>query len=116
MLPEIDPINRVLKREPFDSSDWVFETKFDGFRGIAYVEGGECRLVSRRGHAYKRFESLRKAITAELRAVSRATCTGELLPVLHPCRQMTSGSSGSEATPRIGERRGEFRPPRRPVP
>jgi len=48
MLPEVEPINPVLKREPFDSPDWVFETKFDGFREIAYVEEGECRLVSPR--------------------------------------------------------------------
>ena len=27
--------------------DWVFEVKFDGYRTIAYIRGGECRLVSR---------------------------------------------------------------------
>ena len=70
MLPAVEPINPVLQREPFDSPDWVFETKFDGFRGIAYVDEGECRLVSRKGHAYKRFESLRKAIVANVSAES----------------------------------------------
>ncbi len=47
MLPEVEPINPVQQREPFDSPDWVFETKFDGFRGIAYVEGEECRWSTR---------------------------------------------------------------------
>ena len=27
--------------------DWTFEVKFDGYRAIAYVRGGECTLVSR---------------------------------------------------------------------
>jgi len=78
MLLQVEPINPVQQREPFDSPEWVFETKFDGFRGIAYVEGGECRLVSRKGHVYKRFESLRKAIAAELRAKS-AILDGEIV-------------------------------------
>ena len=32
---------------PFDHPDWIFEPKLDGFRAVAYVEGGGCRLVSR---------------------------------------------------------------------
>jgi bifunctional non-homologous end joining protein LigD len=27
--------------------DWLFEVKFDGYRALSYVRGGECRLVSR---------------------------------------------------------------------
>ena len=29
---------------------WLFEVKWDGYRAIAYVRGGECRLVSRNGN------------------------------------------------------------------
>jgi ATP-dependent DNA ligase len=32
---------------PFEHPDWIFEPKLDGFRAVAYVEGGICRLVSR---------------------------------------------------------------------
>ena len=32
---------------PFEHPDWIFEPKLDGFRALAYVEGGACRLVSR---------------------------------------------------------------------
>jgi ATP-dependent DNA ligase len=29
---------------PFDHPDFIFEPKMDGFRAVAYVEGGACRL------------------------------------------------------------------------
>ncbi len=35
-------------REPFDHPDWLFEVKHDGFRGLAYIESGTARLVSRK--------------------------------------------------------------------
>jgi bifunctional non-homologous end joining protein LigD len=27
--------------DPFDSPDWIFETKLDGYRAIAAIEAGE---------------------------------------------------------------------------
>lgn len=33
--------------KPFDDKDWLFEIKWDGYRAIAFVEGGKVRLVSR---------------------------------------------------------------------
>jgi bifunctional non-homologous end joining protein LigD len=33
--------------KPFDNPDYIFELKHDGFRAIAYVEDGRCKLVSR---------------------------------------------------------------------
>ena len=33
--------------EPFDSPDWYFEIKWDGYRAIAFIEEGRVRLVSR---------------------------------------------------------------------
>jgi bifunctional non-homologous end joining protein LigD len=32
------PLRRV--REPFDHRDWIFELKYDGFRALAYLDGG----------------------------------------------------------------------------
>ena len=29
------------------ASGWLYEVKFDGYRALAYVRGGECRLRSR---------------------------------------------------------------------
>ena len=33
--------------EPFDSPDWLFEIKWDGYRAVAFFENGKVRLVSR---------------------------------------------------------------------
>lgn len=33
--------------EPFDSPEWLFEIKWDGYRAIAFIENGNLRLVSR---------------------------------------------------------------------
>src|SRR5215469_15899573 len=30
---------------PFEHPDWIFEPKLDGFRAVAYVEAGTCRLM-----------------------------------------------------------------------
>jgi bifunctional non-homologous end joining protein LigD len=43
---------------PFDHPDWIFEPKQDGFRALAYVEIGACRLVSRNGNVLKTFAPL----------------------------------------------------------
>jgi bifunctional non-homologous end joining protein LigD len=38
----------TLVKEPFDSVDWIFEPKLDGYRGIAVVDGtGNARIWSR---------------------------------------------------------------------
>lgn len=33
--------------DPFDSEDWLFEIKWDGYRAIAFIENDKVRLVSR---------------------------------------------------------------------
>jgi hypothetical protein len=47
---------------PFDSSDWIFELKHDGFRALAYIADGRCQLVSRKNNPYKSFGRLREAL------------------------------------------------------
>jgi len=54
------------------------EIKFDGFRALAYVEGGKCRLVSRRNHEYKSFHELCASIAAHLSG-STAVLDGEIV-------------------------------------
>jgi bifunctional non-homologous end joining protein LigD len=40
----------VLVTEPPKGKGWVHEIKFDGYRLLAFVEGGTARLITRRGH------------------------------------------------------------------
>ena len=56
------PLKRL--REPFDHPDWIFEIKHDGFRGLAYIEDGTARLVSRNGNTFKSFAGLSAALGA----------------------------------------------------
>ena len=49
MLPRVQPIAPVSAKEPFDDPGWLFDLKYDGFRALAYLEQGRCRLISRNG-------------------------------------------------------------------
>ena len=52
------PMLATLVSEPFDDKDWVFETKWDGFRLITEKRGKTVRLWSRNGiDVTKRYES-----------------------------------------------------------
>jgi len=41
------PMLATLEREPPSGSGWLFEVKWDGYRALAYVHGGETELRSR---------------------------------------------------------------------
>jgi bifunctional non-homologous end joining protein LigD len=43
----IHPMLATLVDEPFSDPDWVFETKWDGFRSVCYLQNGRARLMSR---------------------------------------------------------------------
>jgi bifunctional non-homologous end joining protein LigD len=45
---------RLRITKPFDDPDYIFELKHDGFRALAYVEEGKCRLVSRNSNLLNR--------------------------------------------------------------
>jgi bifunctional non-homologous end joining protein LigD len=58
--------------------DWVHEVKFDGFRAIAYVRGGECKLVSRNDNDLTgRFPEVAKAIVKAVKS-PHAVVDGEI--------------------------------------
>ena len=47
-MPEvIHPMLATLVDEPFSDPAWVFETKWDGFRSVCFLQNGGTRLVSR---------------------------------------------------------------------
>lgn len=47
MKPDLHPMLATLIGKPFDDPDWIFETKWDGFRLMAEVEKTKVRLYSR---------------------------------------------------------------------
>ena len=67
-----------LVREPFDHPDYIFELKHDGFRAIAYLQSGECKLVSRNQRNLG-FEALKRSL-AKL-PVGNAIIDGEVISV-----------------------------------
>jgi bifunctional non-homologous end joining protein LigD len=55
-LPRIQPIRPTWRRDSFDDPDWLFDTKYDGFRALFYLERpGRSRLISRNGNLFDRF-------------------------------------------------------------
>ena len=47
MPTTIHPMLAESVDDPFDAEDWLFEIKWDGYRAIAFIDGGRVRLVSR---------------------------------------------------------------------
>jgi len=76
MFPKISPIIPVRRRDLFENTEWIYELKHDGFRALAYVAEGRCRLISRRGNEMKRFADLavsRKRLARKRRQYSSTT-------------------------------------------
>jgi ATP-dependent DNA ligase len=71
------PIPLVRRAEPFTHPDWLFETKWDGFRSLAFIENGRCRLISRNGNEFKSIPEV--SISLPLNVVPRAPCSMERL-------------------------------------
>ena len=68
VLPRnLRPIRLSRRSEPFDSEDYIFELKIDGFRSLAFVENGQCDLVSRNGNTFLNFKDLAQWIGENLR-------------------------------------------------
>ena len=76
MLPRIHPMRLRLVREPFDHPDYIFELKHDGFRAVAYIDRGDCRLISRNLKSLL-FKSLRASLAAI--DVTDAILDGEII-------------------------------------
>ena len=47
MPAQIKPMLATLVDEPFSDPDWIFETKWDGYRSVCFLKNGKVRFVSR---------------------------------------------------------------------
>jgi len=52
---DIKPMKATLVDEPFDSPDWLFEVKWDGYRAIAPINKGEVSLISRNNLPFDKY-------------------------------------------------------------
>jgi bifunctional non-homologous end joining protein LigD len=43
----IHPMLATLVDDPFSNPEWIFETKWDGFRSVCFIQHGKARFVSR---------------------------------------------------------------------
>src|SRR5215216_6730118 len=77
-LPLVTPIVPLLRDQPFDDPAYLFEPKYDGFRGLLYLSGRECHFRSKRGNALKQFEQLCYWVREELR-VREVILDGEVV-------------------------------------
>ncbi len=65
MNKEYRPMLATLVDKPFDSAEWVYETKWDGFRLIAEAKRGSVRLFSRNGiEVTARYPAIAQALRA----------------------------------------------------
>jgi bifunctional non-homologous end joining protein LigD len=47
MPSQIKPMLATLVDEPFSNPDWIFETKWDGYRSVCFLKNGKAQFVSR---------------------------------------------------------------------
>ncbi len=57
-FPSWTPMLATLADEPFDNTEWIFETKFDGYRALAEINQGKVRLVSRNGNTFSKYPEI----------------------------------------------------------
>ncbi len=85
VVTEYSPMLATAVERLPHGADWRYEVKFDGYRVLAHIRRGECRLVSRNGNDLtQRFELVAKAAVAATKSPN-AVLDGEV------CRVDASG-------------------------
>jgi len=82
MPTSVEPMRPTLAARPFSDPAWLFEPKWDGWRSLCFLQGGEVHLVSRKRNSLnERFPELREirdAIKANM-----AVIDGEIVALDH---------------------------------
>jgi len=75
----VDPMLATLVDKPFDSDEWIYEVKWDGYRAVAFMKDGEVTLKSRND---KSFNEKFYPVYEELRQMNlNAVLDGEIVVV-----------------------------------
>ena len=77
MLHNPRPIRLSRRAEPFDSDEYLYELKIDGFRALAHICDGKGELISRNGNVFRGFAELATWIAEHLK-VADAVLDGEI--------------------------------------
>ena len=85
-LPAVEPILLTPRADPFDDPAWLFEPKYDGYRGLLYVTRKGCHFRSKRGNILKSFEELCYGVREGL-PVKEAILDGEVVALDSEGRQ-----------------------------
>lgn len=85
-LPDVEPVLLTPRRDPFDDPAWLFEPKYDGYRGLLYVTRKGCWIRSKRGNILERFQQLCYWVREEL-PVREAILDGEVVALDSDGRQ-----------------------------
>lgn len=67
-LPQVDPMMLTTRADAFDDPEWLFEPKYDGFRGLVYASKLGCEIRSRRDLRFDRFGELCSRVAGVLGA------------------------------------------------
>ncbi|WP_027378093.1 DNA ligase D [Kaistella palustris] len=67
----VDPMLATLVTEPFESDEWIYEVKWDGYRAVAFMNNGDVSLKSRNDKSFnEKFYPVYNALSkSELNAV-----------------------------------------------
>jgi bifunctional non-homologous end joining protein LigD len=85
-LPTVQPIVPIIGSPPLQDPAWIYEPKFDGFRGLLYLSHGKCYFRSKKGNVLRRFAELADRVRAAL-AVREAILDGEIVALDSEGRQ-----------------------------
>ena len=109
----IRPMLATLVDAPFDSREWLFEVKWDGYRALAFIANGRLRLRSRNDNDLTQAFPELAGFPQRLRA-SRAIVDGEVVALDEHGRssfslmqQRTGISAPANAPRRPGSSQGE---------
>jgi len=59
----IIPMLATLTDNSFDDNDWIFEIKYDGYRALSYIDGGDVTVMSRKDLSFnKKFPPVVEAL------------------------------------------------------
>ena len=89
----------TLTDAPFDDKEWVFEDKYDGFRVIATIEGGEVTLYSRNGkiltHKYSEVAKALQRMKHDAVLDGELVATARMASPISNCSRMRAATKPS---------------------